>query len=772
MMLSLEKNYFLRRKPVVSSLVMILFGSFGLVRTPSASGQDAAVEAKVMSINDALPQFELRDFRGKTWASKEFRDKKAIAVVFFGVECPLVKLYSSRLIELADQNPSLQIIGINSNRHDSITEIENFAKLTKIEFPLLKDPANRVADQFGAQRTPEVFLFNSMGRLAYHGAIDDQYSYGLQREKPENQFFVEALASVLKGVEPRKTKTDAVGCIIGRVLTEQKASKVTYAKQISRLLNSHCVSCHRPGEIAPFSLTDFDEVVGWAEMIQEVVNDRRMPPWHANPAHGTFKNDMSLSQGQVELINTWVKNGAPFGDKADLPDPPKFVEGWRIGEPDAVVAMSKRPYRVPATGVIPYKHFVVDPGFKEDKWISAAECRIGNRAVVHHIIVAIHKEERLAAHGQIESEWITATAPGAQPLVLPEGYAKLIPAGAKLVFQMHYTPNGTAQSDLSSVGFKFVDPKTVKKSVGTREITNHDFRIPPGAENHKVTASRRFREDSLLLTLFPHMHLRGKSFRYTANYPDGTSEVLLDIPQFDFNWQNGYMFPEPKLIPKGTRIECVAHYDNSEKNFANPDPTKTIRWGDQTWDEMMIGYYDMALADQDLTKAVTSTRTEALLERVENGDQILSDEFRDFVRNALTAKQRSSTKSFGPRFREVFPQVDRVCFTTFEDETLRVVRCTQVSEFSRKIDGQGTTVEAKGTRLAEIHNAGKPQSIADLTKIGAVDMKYMSAVARSSFHVPAKINGKSGTVNFWSSEVNAFPKEVQQLLKQLVPEGK
>jgi peroxiredoxin len=291
----------------------------------------------------SMPAFELQDFRGKTFKSSEFGKAKASVVVFFGVECPLVKLHAKTLNDLQQKYDDVQIVGINSNRHDSMTEIGGFAKLSKIKFPLLKDVGNRVADQFGAQRTPQVFLFDQNQKLVYIGAIDDRYSYGVQREKAENNYLADAIVSVLDEKPLKTASTDPVGCIIGRVLKLQSAENagdVTYAKQISRLLNTHCVSCHRPGEIAPFSLTDYDEVVGWAEMIQEVVNERRMPPWHANPAHGKFKNDTSLSADQIEWINTWVKNGAPLGDENDMPEPPEFVEGWRIGEPDVVIPMT------------------------------------------------------------------------------------------------------------------------------------------------------------------------------------------------------------------------------------------------------------------------------------------------------------------------------------------------------------------------------------------------------------------------------------------------
>lgn len=555
-------------------------------------------------VPNRVESFELRDFRGKTWKLEDFKDSKVLVVAFVGTECPLVKLYASRLQKLQDEykEQSVQFVAINSNQQDSITEMAHFARKFEIEFPMLKDPGNRVADQLGAERTPEVFVLDSDRKIRYRGVIDDQFTYGIQRTKIDNRYMLEAIKSLIDGTPVKIEKTDVAGCHIGRLLKPNESSPVTYGNQISRILNDHCVSCHRPGEIAPFSLTTYDEVVGWAEMIDEVVQEQRMPPWHANPDHGTFINDTSLTAGERELIKQWVANGAPKGDLSKTPKQKEYNPKWQIGTPDVIVKINDRPFKVPATGTVEYKYFVVDPGFKEDKWIQAAECRPGNRSVVHHIICALDQSGRKKAqvHGDLNSEWIAATAPGAKPLQLPEGYAKFVPAGSKLVFQMHYTPNGTPQEDISSVGFIFADPKSVKKRVVTHAAENHRIKIPPHAGNHKEVAGYRFRNKSQILHMFPHMHLRGKSFRYIAEYPDGSEEILLDIPNYDFNWQNAYVFAEPKIVPKGTILRCIAHYDNSEENLANPDPTKTIRWGDQTWEEMMIGYFDIALVDQEL----------------------------------------------------------------------------------------------------------------------------------------------------------------------------
>ncbi len=579
----------------------LLFIAAVCVTSPVLVAEDA--EREQLQTGDLMPSFVLKDYQGNSFDSSKLDSDKATIVVFFGVECPLVKFYVPKLADLVKNNrDTLQIIGLNSNRQDSITEITKFASDLKVNCPLLKDPANRIADAFGASRTPQVFLFNSNQELVYQGAIDDQFTYGKQKFKASKSYLADAVEAIKNQRSPKIPKTETDGCIIGRILPQDKDSKstVTYANQISRILNERCVNCHRDGEAAPFSLTDYDEVVGWAGMIDEVVKDQRMPPWHANPKHGKFKNDPTLSIEQKKLISDWVKAGAPLGDKDDLPTPPEFTEGWRIGEPDVVFQVTKKPYSIPAGGVLPYEYFQVKTNFKEDKWVQAAEVRIGNRAVVHHVVVVVSRRGVRPVHGEIGSEWLTAAAPGSKPLILSDGLAKVIPAGATLVFQVHYTPIGTPQTDLSSVGFKFVDKDRVRKIVGTKQVSARELKIPAWDDSYEVSASRKMRQDALMLAMFPHMHWRGKSFKYTAKYPDGRSEVLLDVPNYDFNWQNGYEFEQPKLLPRGTEILCEAVFDNSAKNFANPDPSKPVTWGDQTYEEMMIGYFDMVLPEQDL----------------------------------------------------------------------------------------------------------------------------------------------------------------------------
>lgn len=725
-------------------------------------------EAK-SSVGRTIENFRLQDFRGKTWALSDFAEARVVAILFVGTECPIVKLYTSRLTAFQNKyrDRGVQLIAINSNQHDSLAELAHFARVHGLNFPLLKDPGNVVADQFGATRTPEVFVLDRDRRIRYQGRIDDQYTYGIQRPKVEQEYLVNAVDALLAERDVATPYAEAVGCLIGRVLQPKEGSDVTYSRQISRILQAKCVECHREGEIAPFALTEYDEVVGWAEMIAEVVREQRMPPWHANPEFGEFANDARLTNEEKDLIYRWVAAGAPQGDPSELPPQREFTTGWRIGKPDLVIPMADKPFSVPAEGEVKYQYFVVDPGFTEDKWIQAAECRPGNRSVVHHIIVAaLPPGGRNQAHGELRSEWISATAPGARPLILPKGMAKRIPAGSRLVFQMHYTPNGTPQEDLSAVGFIFADPRTVKKEVVTQNAVNRHFRIPAGAPNHPVEATYTFSKDSLMLAMFPHMHLRGKSFRYTAQYPDGSQEILLDIPRYDFNWQNSYIFPTPKLMPAGTRLHCIAHFDNSEENLANPDPTKDVTWGDQTWEEMMIGYFDMVLADQDLTqKAAQKRRTEMFLDAFQKTDGKIDEELSSLARSALQSDD--AFQKFAGRLRAVAPQLDRVCLSIVQNDQLVVTFAAQESTYKKLVGGKEVAVSSAGLALPTYAMQDAPTIHQDLAKATSPDLRFMRLAFSSSLHVPVRVKSQPATLNYWSAEKDAFPNAAVELLTEL-----
>ena len=393
--------------------------------------------------------------------------------------------------------------------------------------------------------------------------------------------------------------------------TDSSASSgkpVTFSKDVAPIFAKNCMSCHRPGEIAPMSLTNYKEIRPWAKSIREKVVSRDMPPWHADPAHGKWANDRRMSQKEIDTIVSWVDGGAPEGNPKDLPPMPKFASGWQIGEPDVVFQMPVE-FTVPAEGSVPYQYFTVPTNFKEDMYVEAMEARAGNLAVVHHIVIYVrdpNKQRDPKKRLDLGEDLLGALSPGQTPFKAHTGMAKLIKAGSNLVFQMHYTPNGTESKDRSIVGLKFTK-KPVDKVIYTTAAFDMRFVIPPFAANHEVKAVYDCEADTHIISFSPHMHLRGKDIVYTARYPDGRSEILLSVPKYDFNWQV-YYYPEKTLVlPKGTTIEVTAHFDNSTANKLNPDPSKPVRFGEQTWDEMMNGFFDFYVDTKATAMAEKST---------------------------------------------------------------------------------------------------------------------------------------------------------------------
>jgi mono/diheme cytochrome c family protein len=365
---------------------------------------------------------------------------------------------------------------------------------------------------------------------------------------------------------------------------------VTFTKDVAPILYKNCVECHRPTMFAPMSLVTFDEARPWARSIKQRVTARTMPPWGADPAHGTFKNDPRLSEADIETIAKWVEAGAPKGEDKDLPAAPQLVEGWTIGKPDAVFTMDEE-FTIPPTGAIPYKYFRVPTNLTEDKWIQAIEIKPGARAQVHHVIAFTQPAgSPLKPGGELGPTNIGGVTPNKPGLVFAPGVARLLRGNSDIVMQIHYTTNGTETKDRTTVGIIYATQPPTKIAAGGMAI-NPRFVIPANDGNAEVKATTTLARDTTLTAMTPHMHVRGKDMTYIAHYPDGTSETLLSVPKWDFNWQITYMLATPKVLPKGTQLEVIAHYDNSANNKFNPDPSKDVRWGDQTWEEMMIGFF-------------------------------------------------------------------------------------------------------------------------------------------------------------------------------------
>lgn len=391
---------------------------------------------------------------------------------------------------------------------------------------------------------------------------------------------------------------------------------VTYSKDVAPIMQKNCEGCHRAGEAAPMSLRTFKEVRPYAAAIKEAVALKKMPPWFADPRFGHFSNDRSMSQQDIQTISAWVEGGAKEGNPKDLPAPAIFLNGWNIQKPDYQIEMVKD-FEIPATGTLDYQYILVKGNFEKDTWISEAEVRPGNRKLVHHVIAFVRapgsKWMKSAVPGVPfvpkegdgeggQGEFLAGYAPGFVPMILAPGRAMMIKAGSDIILQMHYTADGHAGTDRSKIGFVYAKGPVTER-VTTLAATTNKFAIPAGDPNYRVDASFEFGGEGKIIGYIPHMHLRGKAFNFKAVYPTGESETLLDVPKYDFNWQLTYVPAKDLVVTKGTRLECVAHYDNSVNNPNNPDATKIIKFGEQSWDEMMFGFFQVAF---DANKPLSS----------------------------------------------------------------------------------------------------------------------------------------------------------------------
>ena len=538
---------------------------------------------------------ELRDVQGKL---SQVTDAKWKVVCFLGVECPLARLYGPRLRRIYDEfeGDGVRLIGVNSNSQDSLADIKQYVEEHKLPFPVIKDRHQTLARQFGATRTPEVFLLDRSNRIRYQGRIDNQYEPGISRAEPTLHDLRNAIGALIAGQAVASPKTEPAGCLITFREKPRKpidpSSAVTFTRDVAAILNQHCVECHRAGEIGPFALVDYDEVAGWGEMMLEVIEQKRMPPWHADPRYGKFVGERRLPDDAYKALAAWVQQGMPEGDVTDLPPAPRWTVGWHLSEsPDVELEMRDRPFVVPAEGTVEYQYFVVDPKWEEDRWVRAAQVIPGDSSVVHHAIVFVRPPDGSSSRG---IGWMGGYVPGQRTAPLPSGHARLVPARSKLVFQMHYTPNGQPTEDLTKVGVWFRHLDEVTHEVTTRVALNHHFEIPPGEEDYVVQLRLdRFARESRLLGAMPHMHLRGKSFRMEVRQGQ-QKETLLSVPNYDFNWQHWYQLQSPLSLASVDALEMEVRFDNSAQNPTNPAPNDFVTWGDQTWQEMAVAFFDIA----------------------------------------------------------------------------------------------------------------------------------------------------------------------------------
>jgi hypothetical protein len=565
-----------------------VMGRFGIILALLAGTH--AVHA--LTAGDRVENFRLLDHRGESHALYYYSDTKAVVLVVQGNGCPIVRNMLPRLHEIRDGYAprGVEFLLLNSNLQDDRARIAAEAEAFGIDLPVLLDEAQLVGESLGLTRTAEVLVIDPESwTLVYRGAMDDRLTYEHQKAEAAHHWLTDALDALLDGRPVDVAATDAVGCLINFPERERRAAHaaISYSDQVAPILIEKCVSCHRPGGIGPWAMTEHLMVKGFAPMIREVIRTDRMPPWHADPHYGSYANDRSLSDDEARLLVHWVEAGAPRGDGPDpLAEYRHDWPEWSLGEPDLVIDIP--PYEVPATGVIEYQYPVVRNPLDRDVWVRAAEIIPGSREALHHVITMFgipdpENPRRFGLQGTLGGY-----VPGADAEVFPEGTGVLLPAGAVFRLQMHYTTFGRPVTDRSRLGLYFHEVPPEHELV-TTILMNPRILIPPHAKAHRESAEQVFEEDMVVYNMLPHAHYRGRSSEFRAVYPDGTEEVLLSVPNYDFNWQTTYELVTPKRLPAGTRIVHSTTWDNSAQNPANPDPTREVPWGEQSWDEMLFG---------------------------------------------------------------------------------------------------------------------------------------------------------------------------------------
>ena len=565
----------------------------------------AMAEERAPMIGDVIGELRFKDIRGLQRSLPDLGKKRAYVFVFTTTQCPLVKRTMPKLKELdAKFTPQdVQIVAVNVGAEDTIRDMAAQAIEFDVSFPFVKDIDLSCVKRLGVGRTPEVAVFDAERRLVYRGRVDDQLRLGGSRPEPTRHDLAEALQQVLDGRAVSVTTTTVDGCLItAPEPLDRKQPAPTYYKDVAPILNRSCVRCHRPGTAAPFALQGLKDATANAEMLAEVVIDQRMPPWYANPKHGKFQNDPSLSREERDTLIRWVRTGRAAGDPNDAPPAPKFDDSkWRIGEPDLVISTLLED-TIPATGFVPYRYALLPHVFLADTWLEAVEIRPDNPAVVHHCNMAYITKQGVG----IET-FITGHVPGGQPLDLSRfnnGLAYFVPKLAGLGLEIHYTPTGKPEKCRIQVGLRF-PRRLVEKRLHHFLLDPHRIQIPPGDGAYALRDSRTLNGDVTLLGLFTHMHLRGKDMTFFADRPGQPRETLLQIPNYNFGWQLGYEIePGAKRLPKGTKLEAIAHFDNSVFNPYNPDPKRLVPYGQQSFDEMFNGYVFYVADDEKLNITV------------------------------------------------------------------------------------------------------------------------------------------------------------------------
>lgn len=556
---------------------------------------------------------------GQDLSGKVYRlDGHKCAIVLLGTECPIARKSIETLNALAEKaGTDVPFFGLLSDPTVTREAAVKFAAEYHVEFPILFDASGEIARTLAPRVTPEAFLFDGTGKLNYRGRIDDTYvALGKRRTETTTHDLADAIEAVRAGRSPAAAEVAAVGCVYEAWRSPGAASpKVTYNRDIAPVLAANCVSCHKAGQVAPFTLTSYRDAAKRAELLADVTTSRYMPPWRAAPQVLRFADERHLSPGEIALFKAWADAGAPEGDKADAPVANAAVESpWKLGTPDLVIEMPTA-FEIPASGPDIYRAFPISVPLREDEYVVASEFQAGAPSVVHHALLFLDasgegkKREADARDGRpgyvsFAGPGFTPTgglggwAPGASPAFLPEGIGRPLAKGSDVVMQVHYHPDGKPRADKSRLGLYFAK-KPVERVAINFPLNNRQIDIPAGDDHYVKTMQLTLPRPAELIGITPHMHLIGQSMKVTATLPDGTVQQLIDVPQWDFRWQDQYRYAEPIKLPAGTKVEATAVYNNSESNPQNPSaPPKRVTRGEQTTDEMCLVFFQVVIDKQ------------------------------------------------------------------------------------------------------------------------------------------------------------------------------
>ncbi len=570
----------------------------------------------------AIPaiRFPLTDLQGSIHSLEQNDHRRVRVFVFLSTECPISNAYITTLNELfsstakSDKKPEL--FGVVSDSTAKRTAAAKHFDEYQAKFPILFDSSGMLARVLMPTHIPEAFVLDGNGALVYRGAIDNAWeAIGRRRQNVEKRFLADAITSAIQGKPIEVTQSKPVGCLFETLPENESQSQVTYTRDIAPIIQTRCLNCHREGQVAPFTLADYEQTAKRAGQIAQVTSDRIMPPWIPSPGHDKFVGERWLTDRELKLLKAWAETGRARGDAADLPPPPQFAEGWRLGEPDLIVKMAE-PFNVPADGPDLLQNFVIPVRIPEDKLVAAIEFHPGNKRVAHHSVLFLDDKgvarkldkatpepgyANFGGPGFLPSGALGGWSVGNTPRPLPNGMGRYLKKGSDLVVQMHYHPTGKPESDQSEIGLYFVKKpvaeslKEPAKLVGSIWLANYEMDIAAGEKDYRRTTSYLLPKDVVMVGVVPHMHLLGKSMKATATLPDSTVKTLIDITNWNYNWQDEYYYERPFKLPAGTRLDVHAVFDNSADNPSNPSsPPIRVTWGDGTRDEMMFCFFLLA----------------------------------------------------------------------------------------------------------------------------------------------------------------------------------